>query len=88
MVIDKKADVSSNCHDESVFILAKKNNYFEFIKYLNIVLFQSEENNSILLVEELTFCFFVCCPELITHEKYLLKFGMAPVVIFLCSRKA
>lgn len=57
MVIEEKADVSCNCHDESV-PFQTKNNCFEFIKYLNIVVFQSEESNSILLVEELNFCFF------------------------------
>lgn len=61
---------------------------FEFIKYLSIVLFQSEESNSILLVEDLNFYFFVCYSGLIACEKYLLKFGMALLVIFLCSRKA
>lgn len=46
----------------------KKKNCFEFVKYLSIVLFQNEESNSILLVEELNFCFLVCFSGLVAHE--------------------
>lgn len=72
----------------NLFNFSQKNPYFEFVKYLSIVLFQSEESNSILLVEELNFCFLVCCSGLIAHEKYLSKFVMTQVVIFPCFRKA
>lgn len=52
----------------NLFNFSQKKSYFEFVKYLSIVLFQNEESNSILLVEELNFCFLVCFSGLVAHE--------------------
>lgn len=67
----------------NLFHLSQKITVLNLLNTKNIVLFQNEESNSILLVEELNFCFFACCSGLVGHEKYWLKSGMILVVIFL-----